>query len=591
MVAAPGYFAESEVVEIVDRQTTRVVVELTERPPDGLATVVGRATLVNDVAGGVASASARRLSSAPLQGPGAPDAAAAAATADAIQVRPTPGISDEAFRATLESLGYTVDSYLPLTGIYVVRPPVSKMRMLAQSAERSSMELSTLPQVEFAYPDYPVWATAVEPNDPVYISDQWHYRAISLPRAWAVETGATRRVTVAVIDTGIRFDHPDLGPNALPGWDFVDNDPDPTDDPAVSNDLGGRSHGTHVAGTIAAVTDNAMGVAGVNWAARILPVRVLDSSLRGTYSRIAEAIVWSVDNGAEVINLSLSGTAEPGPVLRSAVQYALAAGVTVVAAAGNSSNNTAVAPEYPASLPGVISVSATGGNNEAALYSNYGPDVTLAAPGGSEFTRKIMSTDYSAQAPEVLDAYTTMQGTSMATPHVAGVVSLLLAARGPMPPADVAALLRDTSHDLGEDGRDDTFGAGLVNAYAALVEATMDRALFWVLTEDGQPASSGAYGLRDRVFRIENAQPGQHQLVGWLDVNDNATVDEGDFFGAAPITVAPDTPIIHPGRLELAPVRAGAGGAVAAAGGAAAAARAIEALAAGLRAGGAAPAR
>lgn len=589
-VAAEGYFPSSATVKITSNKTTTIVVELTEKPPSGLASIMGRATLTNDPStypnataatrqAGVARLSALPQARAPLS-----SASADASTAEALQVRPSPGVSDEAFRATLESLGYTIDSYLPLTGIYVVRPPVSKARAAAPSAEQMTVELSALPLVEFVYPDYPVWATAIEPNDPVYATDQWHYRAISLPRAWAVETGSTRRVTVAVIDTGLRREHPDLGASALQGWDFVDDDDDPTDIPDKSGRLQGKSHGTHVAGTIAAVTDNALGVAGVNWAADILPVRVLDGSGSGSYSKIAEAIIWSVDQGADVINLSLSGRNEPGPVLRSAVQYALAQGVTVVAAAGNSANYTGTSPEYPASLPGVISVSATGGDNEPAYYSNYGPDVTVAAPGGSEHTRMVMSTGYDVSQPTVHDRYLTMQGTSMAAPHVTGVVSLILAARGNMPPAEVAALLRDTSHDLGDEGRDDVYGSGLVNAYAALVGATIDRAVFGVLTQDCDPASSVAFGMRDRSFRILDAQPGEHQLVGWLDANETGFVDEGDFFGMRSLSVAPDAPTVVPGLLQMAPVDAGGPGDNSDA--TTAAARAIEQVAAQMRAGG-----
>lgn len=579
-VEAAGYLPASTTVTVVSDKTTTVVVALTKRPPDGLSSVVGRATLMNDPStypGAAGAAGKMAAAPSPARTPLSPSPAPAAATAEALQVRPSPGVSDDAFRAVLESRGYTIDSYLPLTGVYVVRPPVSKARTMALSAEQLSVELSTLEQVEFVYPDYPVWATALQPNDPVYAAAQWHYRAISLPRAWAVETGATRRVTVAVIDTGLRFEHPDLGPNALQGWDFVDNDDNPTDVPFVSGNMKGRSHGTHVAGTIAAVTNNGAGVAGVNWAAEILPVRVLDGNGSGSYSRIAEAIIWSVDHGADVINMSLSGNNEPGPVLRSAVQYALARGVAIVAAAGNSANYTGTDPEYPAALPGVISVSAVGGNNEPAYYSNYGPDVAVAAPGGSMFNNQIISTGYNVAYPNVFDSYLLMQGTSMAAPHVTGVVSLLLAARGSMPPAEIAALLRDTSHDLGDEGRDDVYGSGLVNAYAALVEATMDKAIFWVLTKDGHPASSGAFGLRDRGFRIEDAQPGEGQLVGWLDVDDNGLIDEGDFFGIEPLTVTPSIPVVTPELLELAPVDSMATSEVA---------RTMEALAAQLRAGG-----
>lgn len=552
-VSASGYAERTIPVVIAASKTTHVDVKVAEKPSAGHATIVGHATLVNDphTYPQPGAVSRTMLQQRPFSLVSDPTATAVTDTPQSLQVRKAPTVSDEEFRAALEAQGYVIEDYLPLTQVYVVRPSDTQARTLSATPESLSIDLSVLPAVDWAYPDYLAHATtmAVEPNDPLYHTYQWHYRAISLPRAWSVQQGFTRPVTVAVVDTGIRPEHPDLAASIVDGRDFVDGDNDPTDWPFMNNRMNGASHGTHVAGTIAALTNNARGVAGVNWFARIMPIRALDGNGNGPFSRIAEAIMWAVDNGADIINLSLSGAVEPGPALRESVQYAVSQGVILVAAAGNSSSSI---PEYPASLPGVISVAATGIANNLAGYSNYGPSVTLAAPGGSERDSGVYSTGYSAKDPRLED-YFHMKGTSMATPHVSGVISLILAEHGWMSPEEVAELLCDTAQDLGDDGRDDIYGAGLVNAYAAVTRSTMDRARFWVSGYDGNPVSSGYYGRRDRSFYVEDAQPGDHLLVGWLDVDGDGSIDTGDFYGSALVKLSADKVLYMQERLELHP--------------------------------------
>ena len=250
-------------------------------------------------------------------------------------------------------------------------------------------------------------------------------------------------VTVAVVDTGIDLTHPDLAANIAGGYNAID--------PAKSaNDDNG--HGSHVAGTIAGV-DNTVGVLGVAPRASLLAVKVLDRRGSGYYSDIIEGIQWSVNNGAQVINMSLGGTYDSS-ALHSAVTAAVNAGVVVVAAAGNSGpgDNTV---NYPAKYAEVIAVSATTSSNTLASFSSRGTEVELAAPGSS-----IYSTYKGG-------GYQTLSGTSMASPHVAGAAALVIAS-GVSGVDNVRARLRTTATDLGAAGKDNLYGYGLVNAKNAM---------------------------------------------------------------------------------------------------------------------------
>ncbi|MBN2431600.1 MAG: S8 family serine peptidase [Acidobacteria bacterium] len=297
------------------------------------------------------------------------------------------------------------------------------------------------------------------PNDPYY-PYQWHMKRIGMETAWDLSTGAG--VVVAVIDTGVKQSLQDMANTQfVAGWDFVNNDADPTDD---------EGHGSHVAGTIAQSTNNGVGVAGVAYNAAIMPIKVLNSRGSGTFDDIAEGVYYAADHGADVINMSLGG-ASTLTVLEDAVNYAWNNGVVVVCAAGNESTSS---PSYPAAYTNSISVSATAGNDSLASYSNYGSTIDLCAPGGD-------SGDYNGDGYDDMilqntftrtgEGYYFFAGTSMASPHVAGVAALVKAANTGLTNTQIRDILETTTEDLGANGWDIYFGHGMVDAVAAIQAA------------------------------------------------------------------------------------------------------------------------
>jgi len=359
------------------------------------------------------------------------------------------------------------------------------------------------PDVLYAEPNFIHQATAV-PSDPLY-SFQWHYPLINLPTAWDMATGSN--VTVAVVDTGVLLGHPDLNGqfSAHDGYDFIVDDANSNDgEPGIDGNPddagdggGGRSssfHGTHVAGTIAAATvfapaTGGVGVAGVAPGAKVMPLRVLGQNGGSSYD-ILQAVRYAAglanDSGltlnasqrADVINLSLGREGGYSQMEQDVYTAVRDAGVIVVAAAGNNNNS---AFSYPASYAGVISVSAVDLNKQKAPYSSYGTAVDIAAPGGNSlvdvngdgYIDGVLSTlaDDSSGSPSF--NYTFYQGTSMAAPHVAGVIALMKSVYSGLSPDDVDSLLLNEliTEDLGVTGRDDIFGHGLINAFNAVAEA------------------------------------------------------------------------------------------------------------------------
>jgi serine protease len=272
-------------------------------------------------------------------------------------------------------------------------------------------------------------------------------------------------VVVAVLDTGVAFeDHddfrqvPDLrGTKFVDGYDFVNKDRHANDD---------HGHGTHVAGTIAQATNNGEGVAGVAFEAAIMPVKVLDHFGGGTSADIADAIRWAADHGANVINMSLGGGGRSA-VMEKAVEYARKKGVVVVCAAGNGGRGIV---EYPAAYPGSVAVAAVGPSGQRAPYSSWGKELDVAAPGGDKRQGEEAGIIQNTIDPKDVSqaVYASYQGTSMATPHVAGVAALLFAAGAKGPDQVEKALFASAHPPKGATGWTDQYGHGVIDAEAAL---------------------------------------------------------------------------------------------------------------------------
>lgn len=336
------------------------------------------------------------------------------------------------------------------------------------------------------------------PNDSRY-SEQWHYYestgGLRAPTAWDLTTGSG--VVVAVLDTGYR-PHADLAANIVGGYDFIgdtfiandgngrDSDAQDPGDWYSNSECGAGSgssdsswHGTHVAGTIAAVTNNASGVAGVAYGGKVLPVRVL-GKCGGYTSDIADGIIWASGgsvsgapanaNPAKVINMSLGGSGSCSSTTQSAINTARSRGTVVVVAAGNSNTNASNA--NPANCSGVVTVAATGRTGGRAYYSNYGSVVDVAAPGGdmsSSAANGVLSTLNSGTTTPVSDTYEFYQGTSMATPHVAAVAAMMYAVKPTITPDEVESTLKSTARAF--PATCSQCGTGIVDATAAVTAA------------------------------------------------------------------------------------------------------------------------
>ena len=279
-------------------------------------------------------------------------------------------------------------------------------------------------------------------NDPL-VGSQWGWSRLGGPEL--LDLGNGEGVIVAVLDTGVDATHPDLDGRVLTGWDSMDPSGDGRHDP--------NGHGTHVAGIIAATVNNSLGISGVAAGVTVLPVRVLDASGQGDDDELAYGIIWAVDNGAHIINMSIGG-AVPSTLLEGAIDYAIQRDVLVVVAAGND-GAFANEPSYPAAYQQVLAVAATDSSDRRAIFSNSGPYVDIAAPGSW-----IVSTWPGGR-------YQSSSGTSMAAPFVAAAAALVQARTGVRGSA-LADRLVGGAIDLGVSGWDEYFGAGLVNPLSEL---------------------------------------------------------------------------------------------------------------------------
>ena len=335
----------------------------------------------------------------------------------------------------------------------------------------------TAPEVDYVEVNGPVHAF-FKPNDLAF-EVQWNFRMIEAERTWDIQKGDPS-VVVAVLDTGIAFEDfgpyrkaPDFGGTVfVQGRDIVNEDDHANDD---------NFHGTHVASTIAEATDNTLGATGLAFRCALMPVKVLDENGDGSFFEVAEGIDFAARNSSvKIINLSLGGDGNSNTV-RAAIDRAVAAGITVVAAAGNDGRGTV---SFPAALPNVIAVGAIDGRKQKAPYSNFGTELDLVAPGGDNrrddtgpngvpdgrpdgILQQTLDPDSAERGIFNDFGYFFVTGTSQATPHVAALAALLYQ-QGITNPTAIKAAMEQTAEDLGASGRDDTFGNGLIRPSIAL---------------------------------------------------------------------------------------------------------------------------
>jgi serine protease len=382
--------------------------------------------------------------------------------------------------------------------------------------EAAARQLDRQPDVEYAQARYRLHPSFV-PNDPLY-SRQWNYRALDMERAWDLNPGASSAITVAVLDSGVAYrsgvfryaapgfsdsgvTYPALGIVDVPfaaapdlagtdrfvaPRDFIWGDTFPLD-------LDG--HGTHVAGTIGQLTNNGIGVAGMAFNVKIMPVKVVDtpwdfifeSPFEGSDDIVARGIRYAADNGAKILNMSIGRTGAPAPAVRAAIAYAVSQGAFVVVAGGNEfleGNPVERVAEFAPEIDGMVSVASVGPDTRRAFYSTTGSYIELTAPGGDQraggsgggilqqtYDLDLVETYLSLsryRAPRFDSfAYQFFQGTSMAVPHVTGFAALLMQ-QGITNPAAIEAAMKRYATDLGAAGRDDEYGYGLINPRAAL---------------------------------------------------------------------------------------------------------------------------
>ena len=354
-----------------------------------------------------------------------------------ILVQPRAGLSDADFAAALSTQGGKAAARLGNLNVYVVSlPPAASEQAVANA-------LAHHPNIKFAEVDRLV-APSLIPNDTLYGSE-WHLQKINAPVAWNTSIGTG--VIVAILDSGVDASHPDLQGRLVAGWNFYDNN---------SNTSDVFGHGTMVAGVVAALGNNGLGIAGVAWGARVMPIRVTDTSGIGTLSAFANGLTYAADHGARVANLSFP--VQSSGSTQAAAQYFMNKGGVVF----NSAGNYGALDSTPASSA-LVSVSATGSTDVLASWSSFGPYVDLSAPGVGIWTTTMGG------------GYSSVSGTSFSSPLSAGVAALMMSVNPALAPAQVVSLLESSAVDLGASGYDIDYGYGRVDAAAAVAAAAQAK--------------------------------------------------------------------------------------------------------------------
>ncbi len=440
-------------------------------------------------------------------------------------------LSPPEIKSKLQNRGYEVIKIRPELAFAVVKA--------GETDKLASDKLSILTaesDIRYAEPNYRFYTQGTKSPNDEFFNKQWHYPLIRLPQAWNQTTGDSS-VTVAVLDTGVNTDHPDLGKNIIDyaGYNVLEDNYDWQDN---------NGHGTHVAGTISADTDNTLGAAGVLWDSSLVPVKVLGDDGMGDLADIAAGIYYAAGLGeeslededfsslpenprpADIINLSLGGDSG-SQLLRETVEKAVKAGVIIVAAAGNKGNNKLM---YPAAYEEVISVGAVDFNYpdepEMPDYSNYSSELDVLAPGGDTKVDSNNSGDVDGiLSTGLVDEgynYPLKEGTSMAAPHVSGVLGLMLAEG--IPAFRAREVLNKTSMEL----KHTEYGSGLLNAYWAINE--VNKISLFLQNDQGEIEKEKDICLTDKEFKWDNIVTGKYKVKALIDVKDSGKLEPGDYF-------------------------------------------------------------
>lgn len=345
-------------------------------------------------------------------------------------------------QALLQKLGAKTRGRIPALDALVIAAPDRAAALAAFKADPAVRWAEPNGVVRLQPPAGEAPGIRLGAGDDPMLKDQWGLAKIEAPAVWPTQAGSAK-VTVAIVDTGIYYKHPEFGDRVDPGYDVINNDYDARDD---------MMHGTHCAGIVAAGLADGHGVVGVAPNVSLLAVKVMDEEGMGTFADIAKGIVYATQRNADVMNLSL-GAPNQSYTLKEAVAYAVKNGVLVVAAMGNEASDE---PAFPAAYPGVMAVGATRADDEKAGFSNTGAHISVAAPG-----HRILST-------VLYGKYEAVSGTSMASPHVAGLAALVKSAHPDWTAAQIRARIEATADDHGAPGFDPAFGHGRINARRAL---------------------------------------------------------------------------------------------------------------------------
>jgi len=361
---------------------------------------------------------------------------------DELLIKFKPGVSEQYKLELFNSLGLEIKDEIPQTQVFI-----------ASASQNIKSKLLSNPLIDFVEEDFRI-PPSIIPNDQYY-SSEWHLEKISAPEAWDISKGDSN-VTIAVLDSGVDPNHPDLSSKLLQGYNFYDNNYNTTDV---------YGHGTKVAGVAAALTNNVIGVSSIGWQCSILPLRVTDTNGYAYSSLLAKALIYAADRGAKVavISFAIFG----GSMISDAAKYFMDKGGLVIAAGGND-NTYHSDPDNPY----IISVSATTSSDSRASFSSYGPYIDLSAPGSGIYTT-IRGGSYGS-----------VSGTSFSAPLTAGLAALIFSANPSLNPIQVEQIMKSTAVDLGDPGYDVYYGYGRIDALRALAQASN-----LVIYKDTEPPS------------------------------------------------------------------------------------------------------